>query len=29
MTPSPLAQAIGDLEEEKAVSLVQEKLAAG
>jgi dimethylamine corrinoid protein len=29
MTPSPLAQAVGDLEEEKAVTLVQEKLAQG
>jgi dimethylamine corrinoid protein len=29
MTPSPLAQAVGDLEEERAVALVQERLAAG
>ena len=29
MTPSPLAQAVGDLEEDKAVTLVQDKLAKG
>ena len=29
MTPSPLAQAVGDLEEDKAVGLVQDKLAKG
>jgi dimethylamine corrinoid protein len=29
MTPSPLAQAVGDLEEEKAVTLVADKLAKG
>ncbi len=29
MIPSPLAQAVGDLEEDKAVSLVQDKLSAG
>ncbi|MBN1322288.1 MAG: cobalamin-dependent protein [Thermoleophilia bacterium] len=29
MTPSPLAQAVGDLDEQTAVTLVEEKLAAG
>ena len=29
MTPSPLAQAVGDLEEDKAVTLVEDKLAKG